>query len=123
MEMISGNVLVAGSANMGDMLRELASECGFEVDEDGSAVIDHHNYDISDKGKHTKIVADPANLIDAPVIVGPKNVGPLLYEGTGIVVDKDNRLVLTLLRGDITAYSHNPDQKIEQVCILEQTKT
>lgn len=26
-----GNVLVAGSSNAGDVLRELASECGFEV--------------------------------------------------------------------------------------------
>lgn len=46
-----GNVLVAGSSMSGDILRELASECGFEIDEEGAAVIDHLNYDASDSGK------------------------------------------------------------------------
>lgn len=46
-----GNVLIAGSSTSGDVLRELASECGFEVDEDGASVIDHLNYDIRDDGK------------------------------------------------------------------------
>jgi hypothetical protein len=40
-----GNVLVASNSNTGDVLREIASECGFEVDEEGTAVIDHHNFD------------------------------------------------------------------------------
>lgn len=46
-----GNVLVAGSSMTGDILRELASECGFEIDEEGASVIDHLNYDINDSGK------------------------------------------------------------------------
>nr|CAD7413301.1 unnamed protein product [Timema poppensis] len=46
-----GNVLVAGSSNSGDILRELASEVGFEVDEEGASVIDHLNYDVNDLGK------------------------------------------------------------------------
>jgi len=46
-----GNILVAGSSTSSDILRELASECGFEVDEEGASVIDHLNYDTSDKGK------------------------------------------------------------------------
>lgn len=35
----------------GDPLRELGSECGIEFDEEGTAVIDHHNYDKSDPGE------------------------------------------------------------------------
>ena len=35
----------------GDPLRELGSECGIEFDEEKTAVIDHHNYDISDLGQ------------------------------------------------------------------------
>ena len=38
--------------------REIASECGFEVDEEGAAVIDHLNFDIKDAGQHTLIVAE-----------------------------------------------------------------
>lgn len=48
---IIGNVLIAGSVNSGDVLREITAECGFEVDEEGAAVIDHLNYDINDQGK------------------------------------------------------------------------
>lgn len=35
----------------GDPLRELGSECGIEFDEEKTAVIDHHNYDVSDPGE------------------------------------------------------------------------
>lgn len=43
--------MVAGSTNSGDILREISAECGFEVDEEGAAVIDHLNYDVRDQGK------------------------------------------------------------------------
>ncbi|CAG9862316.1 unnamed protein product [Phyllotreta striolata] len=110
-----GNVLVAGSSETGDVLRELASECGFEVDEEGAFVIDHHGFSVDDNGQHTKLVVSSDNLIDAPVIVGPKKgVAPLLYQGTGILTDVENPLVLPLLTADSTAYSFNPDQPIKE---------
>ncbi|CAK9818315.1 Dolichyl-diphosphooligosaccharide--protein glycosyltransferase 48 kDa subunit [Anthophora quadrimaculata] len=109
-----GNVLVAGSSQPGDALHELASECGFEIDEEGSAVIDHLNYDLSDNGYHTKVVVDPVNLIDAPVIVGSKNVQPLLYQGTGLIADAENPLILRLLTASSSAYSYNPHNPIKE---------
>ncbi|KOC61643.1 Dolichyl-diphosphooligosaccharide--protein glycosyltransferase 48 kDa subunit [Habropoda laboriosa] len=109
-----GNVLVAGSSQSGDALHELASECGFEIDEEDSAVIDHLNYDLSDNGYHTKIVADPANLIDASVIVGSKSVQPLLYQGTGLIADTENPLILRLLTASSSAYSYNPHNPIKE---------
>ncbi|GJQ71656.1 hypothetical protein Trydic_g11352 [Trypoxylus dichotomus] len=78
-----GNVLVAGSSETGDVLRELASECGFEVDEEGAFMIDHLNYDVSD-------------------------------EGTGLLADPDNPLVLPLLTAESTSYSYNPEQTIKE---------
>lgn len=108
-----GNVLIAGSSQSGDGLRELASECGFEVDEEGASVIDHMNYDISDLGQHTTIVADSSNLIDASVIVGSKSVPPLLYQGTGLIADPDNPLILRLLTASSSAYSYVPDQPVK----------
>lgn len=111
--------IILGSSNSGDALRELASECGVELDEDGASVIDHINYDIADQGKHTLIIAEKENLIDAPVIVGSKNnIPPLLYEGTGIVVDKENPLVLQLLTASDTAYSYVPENPIKEVFFL-----
>lgn len=53
----SGNLLVAGNSLSGDILREMASECGFEIDEEGSSVIDHLNYDVNDDGKVSTVGA------------------------------------------------------------------
>ncbi|KAG8037676.1 hypothetical protein G9C98_005887 [Cotesia typhae] len=108
-----GNVLVTGSSHSGEALRELASECGFELDQEGASVIDHLNYDVTDDGYHTKIVADPENLINAPVIVGNRQVAPLLYEGTGLIADRENPLVLRLLTASSLAYSYNPKLPIK----------
>ncbi|KAL7288834.1 hypothetical protein TKK_0016810 [Trichogramma kaykai] len=108
-----GNVLVAGSSQTGDALRDLASESGFEIDEVGTSVIDHMNYDVSDYGRHTKIVAEPSQLIDAPVIVGDRKVSPLLYQGTGLIADPDNPLVLKLLTASSSAYSYHPDKPVK----------
>lgn len=70
------------------------------------------NYDLSDEGQHTRLVVSSGNLIDAPVIVGSKkNIAPLLYQGTGVLADPENPLVLPLLTADSTAYSYNPDRK------------
>lgn len=109
-----GNVLVAGSPASGDALRELATECGFEMDEEGASVIDHLNYDASDVGDHTTIVAAPTNLIDAKIIVGSRNVPPLLYRGTGLLADAENPLILRILTADSTAYSYKPQNQIKE---------
>ncbi|XP_019746516.1 dolichyl-diphosphooligosaccharide--protein glycosyltransferase 48 kDa subunit [Hippocampus comes] len=109
-----GNVLVAASSDIGDPLRELGSECGIEFDEEGTAVIDHHNYDKSDPGEHTLIVADPENLLKAPTIVGKDANKPVLFKGVGMVADPDNPLVLDILTGSSAAYSFFPDRPISQ---------
>lgn len=94
----------------------MASECGFEIDEEGASVIDHFNYDVSDKGQHTLIVADSTNLLDAPTIVGEKKtLAPLLFRGIGMISDQNNPLVLDLLMASSTAYSYNPSKKITEV--------
>ncbi|KAM7404364.1 hypothetical protein PAMP_011716 [Pampus punctatissimus] len=109
-----GNVLVAASSDIGDPLRELGSECGIEFDEEKTAVIDHHNYDMSDPGEHTLIVADPENMLKAPTIVGKPTNKPVLFKGVGMVADPDNPLVLDILTGSSTSYSFFPDRPISQ---------
>lgn len=109
-----GNLLMAGNAAAGDVYREIASECGFEMDEESAAVIDHFNYDVSDESDHTRIVVAPKNLINAPTIVGVQNTQPLLFEGTGLILDRDNSLVLPILTADSTAYSYNPKSQVKE---------
>lgn len=108
----SGNVLVAGSRDAADLIRELVTEVGVEMDEEGAAVIDHLHYDSNDEGQHTLVAAPSAGLIDSEVMVGAKDSVPLLYRGTGLITDVDNPLVLPVLRAPSTAYSYNPSQSI-----------
>lgn len=111
-----GNVLVAASSNVGDAIRELAAENGFEIDDEGTSVIDHLNYDVKDEGLHTLIVTDSDNLLDAPLIVGDKKkLNPILFRGTGMISDQNNPLVLDVLKASPTAYSYNPSKKITEV--------
>lgn len=47
-----GNVLVAGSPTAGDAIKDVAAEFDVELDDGGSYVIDHLNYDVlGDSGK------------------------------------------------------------------------
>ncbi|CAF5210305.1 unnamed protein product, partial [Rotaria magnacalcarata] len=106
-------VLVAGSNTVGDVIREFASECGIEFADDKSAVVDHLNYDLSDDGQHTLIVASPSNLLSSELIVGQakKNNLPFLFRGTGMSSDPENPLLLDVLTASSTSYTANPDEK------------
>ena len=112
-----GNVIIVGGEGIGEGIRELANEVGFEFDEDRTAVIDHLNFDSAlDDGKHTTLVAEPTKqLIKAPHIIGkPSGISPLLFKGVGMITDKANPLTLEILSAAPTAYSANPDVPIEE---------
>ena len=109
-----GNVVVSASSNVGDAIRELATEVGIEIDEEGSAVIDHLNFDGGkDDGTHTTLVIPRDNVLTAPTIVGDKgSMNPLLFRGIGMITDGNNPLVLDIMTASSTAYSYNPRKKI-----------
>ncbi|PIK58330.1 putative dolichyl-diphosphooligosaccharide--protein glycosyltransferase 48 kDa subunit isoform X2 [Apostichopus japonicus] len=109
-----GNVLIAGSSSIGEPIREVASECGIEYDEEETAVIDHLNYDVKDEGYHTLVVADPENLITSDIMVGKKRDTPVLFKGVGMTADTDNPLVLDVLHASSSAYSYNPTEEITE---------
>ena len=104
-----GNVVMSASTEIGDPIKEIASEVGIEIDDEGTSVIDHMNYDASDAGHHNLIIASEFSA--TPVIVGeaPK---PVLFKGVGMAADSDNPLVIDILRASATAYSHAVDQDI-----------
>lgn len=103
-------MLVAGGSNIGDALRELAAEHGFEFDEAGTAVIDHHNYDQTlDSGDHTTIVVTKNQLLNAELIVGnTAKLNPVLFKGVALVAGKSNNLALKIVTAAGTAYSYDP---------------
>jgi len=117
-----GNVLVAAgggatSTRTGEIVRDIASEVGIEIDEDGTNVIDHLNFDVKDEGLHNLVVADAINLVKSDRIVGRESAAaaggaPLLFRGQGMLTDPANPLVLSILSGSSTSYSHNPEEVI-----------
>lgn len=109
-----GNVLVSASSNVGDAIRELATEVGIEIDEEGSAVMDHFNFDSGkDDGTHTTLVIGGENVVTAETIVGEKgSMNPILFRGIGMMTDGRNPLVLDIMTGSSTAYSYNPNKRI-----------
>ena len=109
-----GNILIAASSQVGDILREFAMEVGIEPDERETSVIDHINYDTRDHGEHTRLVIDQSNMIRSPLIVGHETSSPVLYNGLGLLADPDNPLVLEIMTGYTTSYSYNPSQSITE---------
>ncbi|XP_033113598.1 dolichyl-diphosphooligosaccharide--protein glycosyltransferase 48 kDa subunit-like [Anneissia japonica] len=107
-----GNVLVAAGSSIGDPIREIGSNCGVEFDEENTAVIDHLNFDVKDEGMHTLIVADPSNIIESKTIVRDKKLNPILFKGVGMTADPENPLVMDILHGTSSSYSHNPSDDI-----------
>ena len=59
------------------------------------------------------MVASPANLIKSTKMTGGVTA-PLLYRGVGLLTDPANPLVLEILTGSSTSYSHNPDLAITE---------
>ena len=109
-----GNVLVAASSEVGEVLRDLGTEVGLELDERDTAVIDHLNYDVKDKGDHSLLVVDPGNVLDAELIVGGKRTAPYLYRGLGMTADPENPLVLELITGYTTSYSYFTKSSVKE---------
>eukprot|EP00729_Bicosta_minor_P002668 gene2668-33999_t len=102
-----GNVLVAADSNTADFTRDVAANCGFELDEAGTAVIDH-KHKVADDSTWIKSVRT-AN-VDA--IVGPPLESGVLFRGVGLATDEFNALALELLTAGSTAYSYNPAEQI-----------
>lgn len=107
-----GNLLVATDSTIGDPIRDIANECGVDFDEEGTYVIDHVNFDSSDySGDHTLIVSD--QIVDAPVITG-KVKGNVLFRGVGALIDSENPLLVSVLKGKSTSYSYSPEKPISK---------
>uniref|UniRef100_A0A4W5KVQ6 Dolichyl-diphosphooligosaccharide--protein glycosyltransferase 48 kDa subunit n=1 Tax=Hucho hucho TaxID=62062 RepID=A0A4W5KVQ6_9TELE len=110
-----GNVLVAAGSDIGDPLRELGSECGIEFDEEKTAVIDHHHYDVSDPGEWRTVIGSSKQGLLLHwywVVVSCGKI--LLSSSPSMVADPDNPLVLDILTGSSTSYSYFPDRPISQ---------
>ncbi|KAJ4716464.1 Dolichyl-diphosphooligosaccharide--protein glycosyltransferase 48 kDa subunit [Melia azedarach] len=107
------DLIIAADINASDLIREIATECGVDFDEDAAAmVIDHTSYAVSDTaGDHTLIASD--DFIKSDVILGSKKIeAPILFQGIGHSLNPANTLVLKVLSASPSAYSANPKSKL-----------
>ncbi|KAM7253635.1 hypothetical protein ACFE04_021789 [Oxalis oulophora] len=107
------DLIIAADTNASDLIREVATECGVEFDEDSSAmVIDHTSYAVSaTEGDHTLIAT--SNFIKSDVILGSKKIeAPVLFNGVGHSLNPANTLISKVLAASPAAYSANPKTKL-----------
>lgn len=110
------NVLIAASSEIGQPIRDIASECNIEFEEAGTSVIDHLNFDVSDaEGYHTLIAS--SNLVNAPVIFAKPVDAPVLFRGIGQDMEEDSPLLFSLLSASSSAYSNLADKPISELSL------
>eukprot|EP01121_Diplochlamys_sp_Union-15-3_P003497 TRINITY_DN1339_c0_g1_i2.p1 TRINITY_DN1339_c0_g1~~TRINITY_DN1339_c0_g1_i2.p1 ORF type:complete len:436 (-),score=70.51 TRINITY_DN1339_c0_g1_i2:60-1367(-) len=103
------NVLLAADFGVSDLIREIASECGVQFDDEGTKVIDHLNFDVSDYDYgHEVIVIDPSSDKDqifsnSVIIPQASKLSPILYQGIGHSLE--GSLNVPILTGSKSAYS------------------
>eukprot|EP01118_Nematostelium_gracile_P013861 TRINITY_DN528_c0_g1_i1.p1 TRINITY_DN528_c0_g1~~TRINITY_DN528_c0_g1_i1.p1 ORF type:complete len:450 (+),score=128.01 TRINITY_DN528_c0_g1_i1:40-1350(+) len=107
------NVLVVAGTEIGKPTRDIAADCNVEFDEEGTFVIDHFNYDVSDDGSHTLLVVDPSNIISESVVFEKPITAPILFKGIGQDIEEDSALLFSVAHASSTAYSNNPDEKVD----------
>ncbi|KAJ8431585.1 hypothetical protein Cgig2_025627 [Carnegiea gigantea] len=88
------DLIVAANANASYFIRNVASECGVDFEDDASAmVVDHTSYAVSEiEGDHTLIASD--NFIKSDVILGGEKIeAPVLFRGIAHSVNAASALV------------------------------
>jgi len=107
------DVLIAGSPQLSDPIREIASECGVDFAEEKTYVIDHLNFDVNDyNGEHTLIVAD--HFVSAPIILGNTKLAPVLFRGIGQSLNEENSLLISILSGASSSYTYAPTEAVKE---------
>jgi len=64
-------------------------------------------------------VTSSSNLIKSEEIVGKSDGKPLLYEGTTLITDPKNPLILPILHAESTAYSYKSEAPVKDVCLFK----
>jgi len=121
------NVFIGASSSLSEPIREIASQCNVEFDEEDTYVIDHFNYDVSDAdGDHTLLVCDRFDSAAAKIVLGAEDsstLAPVLFRGIGQDIEEDSPLLYSLVSGYPTSYSHALREPIEESVHVAGTRT
>lgn len=103
-----GNVLLAGTPELGNTLRELSREFDVEYDNRYTTVLDHFNYDTGlGKEQHDAIIVNPTTQMAKidPIVPLDQIPGPILFRGIAHTVNPSNSLLTSILWAPQEAYS------------------
>jgi len=106
---LGGSVLIAADSYAAGPVREIAAGLGFELDEVGTAVIDHHHTAHVEGDAPfitTAKVAKVATVVGDVDYTGAGN--SIAYRGVGMSIDRLNLLAMDILNAESTAYSYKP---------------
>ncbi|KAG6548466.1 hypothetical protein Mapa_009954 [Marchantia paleacea] len=103
------DLILAADAHTSDVIRDIATECGVDFDEDTEAVVvDHINFAVQSESDHSLIVGD--KLIESDVILGKDGIkAPVLFRGIAHSVNAASDLVVTVLSASPSAFSATPN--------------
>ncbi|KMZ71844.1 Dolichyl-diphosphooligosaccharide--protein glycotransferase [Zostera marina] len=109
------DLILAADLHASDFIREIATECGADFDEDRNAVvIDHTSYAVSDaEGDHTLIASE--DILKSVVFFGEKEIeAPVLFRGIAHTLNPANNMAVKVLSASPSAYSANPNGLISK---------
>lgn len=114
------NILLAADEDTSDLVRDLATECGVDLDETkDNVVIDHQNFAASVIDADDSLIA-AADIINSTTIVGSQPyTNPIVYHGLGLTVSPASSLVVPILSASKSAFTGNPLQRLTKLPALQ----
>lgn len=113
------DLILAANVNASDFIRNIASECGVDFEDDTSAVvIDHTSYSVSETdGDHSLIASD--SFVKSDVILGREKIeAPVLFRGIAHSINAASSLAFKVLSASPAAYSANPNSMVSKPPVL-----
>ena len=104
--------MLALNNNISKIVRDLAGNCGIDVDEEGSSVYDHSSYASLSKNADHKIISTSQILRLAPIFGSKKDsLQSIYFQGVGLVMNP-NIYTLNTLVGEPSTFSLSKDGSI-----------
>ncbi|GJP43704.1 hypothetical protein CLOM_g9155 [Closterium sp. NIES-68] len=115
------DLILAADSGASDTIRDIALECGVDLDENPKGVVVDHQQFARVSGRrddHTLVVG--SNLLNSSVILGPAPIkGPVLFQGVAMTVSPTSELVVPVLSGSPSAYAADPAATLKEPPALQ----
>jgi oligosaccharyltransferase complex subunit beta len=108
------NVIMALGSEVSETMRFLAGDCGVDLDDKSTRVIDHFQYAVTDGAKLDHSLIAATDILNSTVVLGSGIKAPVLFKGIGHTVQPNSELVTVALSAPATSYSHDPRKSLPE---------